>query len=525
MIIFLAQEMYPGISPILASLPLLAIPLVVKAHIPRRDYTVRRILNAMTLTSHGNVEGRKAMVEILEAGLQASDPYHSTAKAMRLEGNTLIVGGAEFTPKGDPQAGDEVIDLLQVGRIYVFGAGKGIQRVAKAIEDVLEERLTGGHVIDKKGGALILDQIEVTFGAHPVPDEDCVRGCKRILEMAGDLREDDLVFTVVANGVSSLLTLPAPGVSLEDVRRTTYAMQIERGAPTGDLNPIRNHLDQMKGGRLSRYIQPARAIHIIAWTPQTYEELLHNNVWLHSLPEASTFADAVRKLKKWDAWEAVPASVRAHLTRAHTAQETVKAEAFERTRFRIFGVMPDHLGTVPTAYRKAAELGFEPRILYHSLAMKVEASQAGIVAAHIARHAEMHGEPFEPPVALIGRTEMIVTVGRERGMGGRNQEYALTAATHITGSERIVMGSVDTDGTDGPGKQFTDKVDDVPVLNGAIVDGSTAIRARELGIDIFEELKRHNTSPPLHRLGDGVIATHNISMNDLSVTLVLGRGL
>jgi glycerate-2-kinase len=106
-------------------------------------------------------------------------------------------------------------------------------------------------------------------------------------------------------------------------------------------------------------------------------------------------------------------------------------------------------------------------------------------------------------------------------MGGRNQEYALAAAMHIADSERIVMGSVDTDGTDGPGRQFVDGCGDVPVLDGAVVDGTTARRAAALGIDVFDELKRHNTSPLLHRLGDGVIATHSISMNDLSVTLVL----
>lgn len=480
-----------------------------------------RILNPDTLVSHGNVRGRQAMLDILEAGLQASDPYYNTRKLIQLDGNTLTVGGADFEPEGDPQTGDEVIDLTKVRRIFVFGAGKGSQRVAKAIEDVLGDRLTGGHIIDKHGGEMILARIGVTFGAHPVPDEGCVRGCQRILEMTRGLREDDLVFTVVCNGVSSLLTLPVPGVSLEDVRQTTYIMQIDRGAPTGDLNPIRNHLDMMKGGRFSQYIQPARAIHIIGWQPQKYAQLMRHNVWLHSLPEGSTFADAVRNLKKWDAWDAVPASVRAHLLRADPAHETVKFETFEKTRFRIFGVMPDHLGSVPTAVRKAAELGFEPHILYNSVAMKAEASQVGIITASMALQAERTGEPFTPPVALIGRTEMIVTVGKETGMGGRNQEFALAAAVCIEGSECIVMGSVDTDGTDGPGKQFTDAYPDIPVLNGAIVDGTTVRRAREMGFDVFEELKRHNTSPVLYPLGDGVVATQNISMNDLTVTLIL----
>jgi glycerate-2-kinase len=248
---------------------------------------------------------------------------------------------------------------------------------------------------------------------------------------------------------------------------------------------------------------------------------MHRNVWLHSLPEQTTFAYAVRCLQKWDAWDDAPASVRRHLTRADPAHETVKAEAFEDMRFRIFGVMPEHLGRVPTAYAKAKELGFASHILYDSTKMMGEARYVAAVVSAIANQVEASGEPFAAPVALIGGTEMVVTVGQERGMGGRNQEYALSAAMHIAGSERIVMGSVDTDGTDGPGRQFADGCGDIPVLDGAIVDGTTAPRAQALGIDVFGELKRHNTSPLLHRLDDGVIATHNISMNDLSVTLVL----
>jgi glycerate-2-kinase len=487
-----------------------------------------RIQNSETLKSHGNVQGRKAMVEILEAGLQAADPYNNARKTMRIEGNCLIISGDEFVPEGAPIKGDEIIDLSEVGRIFVFGAGKGSQRIARAIEEVLGSRLTGGHIIDKKGGADILERIEVTFGAHPVPDEDCVRGCQRILEMTGDLCDKDLVFTVVCNGVSSLLTLPVPGVSLEDIRKTTYLMQIEKGVPTSDLNPVRNHLDMMKGGRLTRFIQPAKAIHFIGWQPQKYEFLMNKNLWLHTLPEATTFADAVDLLKKWDAWEDIPGSVREYLLNAEPAQETMKADEFYKTRSRIYGLMPDHLGTVPTAAKKAEELGFKPYILYNSVNMKAEASQVGVVTANIALKAAENGDLFKLPAALIGRTEMIVTVGKGKGMGGRNQECALAAAVHIEGSERIVMGSVDTDGTDGPGKQFISREKDspyadIPVLNGAVVDGTTAKRARKLGFNVFEELKHHNTSPVLYALGDGVISTQNISMNDLTVTLILGE--
>ncbi len=480
-----------------------------------------RILNAEALTSHGNLRGRRDVVEILEAGLQAADPYNNTKKLIRVEGNRLIVGGADYEPTGSPVTGDAIFDLTETGRILVVGAGKGVQHVAKAIEEALGDRLTGGHVIAKHGDDLILERIGVTFGAHPVPDEGCVIGCQRILELLTDLHENDLVFTIAANGISSLLTLPVPGVTLEEVRETTYLMQIDRGAPTGDLNPIRNHLDQLKGGRISTRLQPATAIHILAIDPGDHDQLMHRNVWLHTLSEGSTFAQAVAMLKKWDAWEAAPASVRAFLERADPRWETVKADTFEKMSYRIFGVMPNSLGVVPTAMKKAAALGYRPIELVRGLG--AEASQAGLVVASIATTIERCGIPFEPPCALFTSGELLVTVGQEKGIGGRNQEYAMSAALRIAGSPNIVVGAVDTDGTDGPGTQFVEGCEHLPSLAGGVVDGSTYQRACELGIDLRDELRHHNTTPALCRLDSGVVATHNISLNDLCVTLIMDR--
>ena len=162
-----------------------------------------RILNAEQLVSHGNERGRQALVQILEAGLRAADPYYNTLKLLRIEGNRLIVGGLpDFEPEGSPKTGEEVFDLDQVGRILVVGAGKGVQRVAKAIEEVLGDRLEGGVVIAKHGDERILERIEVVFGAHPVPDEGCVEGCRKIMAKLQGLKPEDLVFTVAANGPS-----------------------------------------------------------------------------------------------------------------------------------------------------------------------------------------------------------------------------------------------------------------------------------------------------------------------------------
>ena len=146
-----------------------------------------RIQNMESLTSHGNIPGRKAALDILEAGLEGSDPYHNVKKLIRIDRGRLIIGNKEFEPAGAPVSGDEIINLDEINNIYVFGAGKGIQRAVKAIEDVLGDRLTGGHVIDKKGHPVILERVGVTLGGHPVPDEDGVEGCQKIMEMTKNL--------------------------------------------------------------------------------------------------------------------------------------------------------------------------------------------------------------------------------------------------------------------------------------------------------------------------------------------------
>lgn len=487
----------------------------------RIDEGIMRITNLETLTRHGNIAGRRAVLEIIETGLQAADPYENVRQLVRVEDERLIVDNPTFEPAGSPITGPDVYDLARLGRIYVLGAGKGVQRMAKAIEDVLGDRLTGGHIIDKKGGAVILNRIEVTLGAHPTPDEACASGCHRILELTHDLTPNDLVFTVGASGFSSLLTLPAPGVSLEDVRRTVYLMQIERGVPTSDLSPIRNHLDLLKGGRIAAHIHPARAIHLLAKPPETYEGWIKRNTWVHTFPDHSTFADAVRILHQWNAWEAVPHTVREHLLRADPAQETVKPEQYRRFAHRIYGVMPGEQGLWPSAKKRAEELGF--RAVTLATGLNIEASHAGQTVAVIAKTIENEGLPFEPPVALFTGGELLVTVGQETGIGGRNQEYALSAALKIAGSENVVIGAVDTDGTDGPGAQYVAGCEHLPTLAGAIVDGHTVRQAQQRRIDLRRALARHDTTPVLLDLNSGILATQSTGLQDLGVILVMGR--
>ena len=487
-----------------------------------------RIQNMQSLTNHGNIKGRTHMAQILEAGLSAGDPYINTKKLVRVEGDKLYIGHPDFEPHQALKTGVDVIDFKDIDNIYVVGAAKGIQRIGLAFEEILGDHLTGGHIIGKHGDPMECSKIGVTLAGHPVPDKYCVEGCEKIYELSKKVTERDLVFTVVGNGVSSLLTWPSEGIDIDEVSDLTYMMQIEKGVSTEELNTIRNHVDRMKGGRFSRYFSKARLVHIVAidiakaTSPalkRPEDVVLSSNIWLHSLSEGSTFGDAVRVLKFWDAWDRTPKSIQDHLLKADPNDETVKKDEFLKMNYRLFGIMPKDKTTLKAAMDKAEELGYST-VMYTDW-MRAESKDAGKVLASVALTAERMGEPFKPPVAIFTGGEIIVTVGDETGVGGRNQEYTLSAATIIKGSEKVIFGGVDTDGTDGPGG-LAELIPGAPeCLTGGITDGYTIQEAKERGVDVASALKTHGTSEALWKLDSGIHAEQNISVGDIGCVLVM----
>lgn len=488
-----------------------------------------RIQNLERLQNHGNIQGRQQVLEILEAGLQAADPYYNTLRLIRIENGALLVGDPAFEPIGDPRAGVSRYPLDKLGRIFVFGAGKGIQQIAKGLEEALGDLLTGGHIILKHGDPDVLKKISVTWGGHPIPDEHCVEGCRKIVSMIeeADLQPEDLVFTIVGNGVSSLLTLPAPGLSLESVKKVTRILQIEKGATTRDLNYIRNEIDQLKGGRITRLLRPAQMVHLLSVDCNYgvtafvgYRGLTEGNVWLHSLPDCTSKERAIQALHQLDAWDLMDKEVQDHLLNMTPEQEALKKPEFEAMNCRIFGMMPDPLGVEPAVKKKCEEMGLPCHTVCK--AHFLESAEAGKFTAGIAKLIAAENQPFEAPCVLLITGEKIVKVGANGGVGGRNQEFCISAALQIANQDRIVIASADTDGTDGPGGYFCEeaKALGVAALAGGIVDGFTIREAEHRGVDLREALKTHATSKALWDLDSGIWTSQNISVQDIVVVLI-----
>jgi glycerate 2-kinase len=448
------------------------------------------VKNRDTLVSHGTQRGRQIVLDVIEKGVSAVDPYKATCKLVQLHNNKLIIGNNTY-------------DLKSRGNIFVLGAGKASFPIAKALEDILGEKITHGIVLVKRGQEGEFKRIVKLEAGHPLPDDAGLQGAQRIFELAEEMREDDLVFTVITGGSSALMPLPINGISLEEKRIVTELL-LNSGADIQDINAVRKHISKIKGGRLALRLHPAEIINLTVsdvigdWKMLDY-------ITDNTIPDTSTFQDARDTLKKYDLWNRVPYSVKDHLQSADPRMETPKR--LEGIRIHTHILATNEMACM-AAIREAEALGLNSMIL--STKLEGESVEAGILHAGIAREITEHNRPLKPPCIIVSGGETTVTIEGIHGNGGPNQEFALGCATKINGYTEIVAASIDTDGTDGPTEAA-----------GGIVDGDTLTRANACQLDIFESLRRHDAFNVLSKLQDtiytGATGTNVMNLRVLAV--------
>lgn len=446
------------------------------------------IQNAAELTAHGRTDLRQAAVDIVEHSLLAADPYYAALNFVRRQGSILRIG-------------DLRLDMDQFERILVIGAGKATYPVARALDEILGNRITDGLVVLKKGSGGSLKHIRVRYGAHPIPDEDGHAAAKELLALGQTCTERDLVLAAITGGSSALLPLPVEEVSLADKQQVNRLLLFS-GAEITQINAVRKHLSRIKGGWLAEAILPAMLVNLtvsdVIGDPLDY-------ITDPTVADTSTFSDARKVMDDFDLWDKFPPAASAYLKNGGQAQET--PHSFSGMPLFSFILVGSDVACLAAA-RRSRELGYTPLILTTTL--KGEAREAGSVLASIACEAARLGRPLQPPCAILAAGENTVTINGACGAGGPNQEFAAAAAIEISGQPGIVVVSMDTDGTDGP----TD-------LAGAIVDGSSLPRARKSGLDLGQALRNHNVAPVLQILGESILTGHTgTNINDLKVILV-----
>ena len=284
---------------------------------------------------------------------------------------------------------------------------------------------------------------------HPVPDENSLEGARILSQMAEAADEHTLIINLISGGGSSLLCLPADGISLEDKRQTTKAL-LASGANIDEMNCIRKHISKVKGGGLAKIASPARLINLIL--SDVIGDRIDTIASGITAPDPTTFQDALSIVRKYALEDKLPQTVRDHLAYGGEAKipETPKAgdPVFRNTVNIILG---NNTLAVSAARKTAERLGYNARILSTTLAG--EASEIGTYFAQFAKVIDSGKSGIAKPAAIIAGGETTVTI-RGKGKGGRNQEMALAFAIELhriyPGSSNIFFLSAGTDGSDGP---------------------------------------------------------------------------
>jgi hydroxypyruvate reductase len=419
---------------------------------------------------------RRQALAIFKAALRAANPAEAVAGRLARE------------------------DFSRYRHIYVVGAGKAGAAMARAAERALGRPIARGLLNVKYGHVAPLRRIELNECGHPVPDQRGVEGARRIAEIAAGAGPDDLVLCLISGGASALLPLPADAITLDEKQEVTKLL-LACGASIHEINAVRKHISRIKGGQLARLAWPARVLSLLL------SDVIGDDLDVigsgPTAPDASTFALARAILEKYGIFQRVPASIRERIESGVRGEipETPKRGERIFTRVRNVVIGSNRLA-VDAAAAHARELGFRTLVL--STFVEGETREIARMHAAIAKEIVYAGRPLKPPACVITGGETTVTL-RGDGLGGRNQEFVLSAAIDIAGLPNVVVLSAGTDGSDGP----TDAA-------GAIADGRTLARNPRAP----EFLARNDSYRYFESVGD-LIVTGPTNTNVVDVRLIL----
>jgi len=389
------------------------------------------------------------------------------------------------------------------GRTLVVGAGKAAASMALAVE----QHWPGGApleglVITRYGHGLPTARIRVIEAGHPMPDEAGEHGAREILRMASQLGRDDLLLVLVSGGGSALLNLPAEGLGMDAIRKTTGEL-LRSGAPIQEMNVVRKHLSAIQGGRLAAACAaPVLALVVSDVTGDDPTHIASGPC----APDPTTYMDALQVLARYGI--GAPEAVRRHLERGSRGQvpETPKPgdPLFARVENRV-------VASAQQSLRAAADFFRTRRIGAAILGDSVtgEASEVAKVHGALARQVARYAEPHSPPVALISGGECTVTV-RGSGRGGRCAEFLLSLAVDLAGLAGASAIACDTDGIDGTEDNA-----------GAVLLPDSLARAAALGLDAKKLLAGNDAYGFFSGLGDLVVTgPTRTNVNDYRAILI-----
>lgn len=419
------------------------------------------------------------VAEILFSAIQAVDPYQAVSRFLFLSGDQLHLG-------------QQTYNLRKNRRIYLVGAGKAGLPMAQAVVDRLGRWIVDGLVIVKEGygGTANIGPVRIVEAGHPIPDQRGLAATRSMLDMLELTTPEDLVLVVLSGGGSALLTAPVSGVSLEDMQVLTNLL-LASGAHIEEINRVRKQLDTVKGGGLARVAAPTPlAALILSDVVGDPLDLIASGP---TVPPTFRWQSVNEVVKRYQLDDQLPSSV-------------LKALRYPPQPPLLTSAPPNNIlvgnneMAARAALQKAEQLGFNTHLLTTSL--QGEARLVGNqMSAQLRTYAE---EGAARPALWVAGGETTVTLQGD-GLGGRNQELALSAVEVLAGLQNTALVTLATDGGDGP----TDAA-------GAVVTGETMQRASRLGLNAQTALSNNDSHPFFSKLGDCLVpGPTRTNVNDL----------
>ena len=436
------------------------------------------------------MNNREAAEKIFIAGVRSVLPEKLISSSMRLEGSMFTVG-------------DHKIQLDSIKNIFVIGAGKASAAMGHYVECILGDLITGGHIVVKYGYSCKLKRIKVTEAGHPIPDTRGFEAAEEIKRLSYKAEESDLVICLISGGASALLADLPEGILPEELYIVNNLL-IRCGATINEINSVRKHLSRLKGGQLARIIRPAKLMTVIL------SDVTGNPLDVigsgPTVPDASTFSDALKVIEKYNLTADITSGVLNYLKDGANGMhpETPKPgdPLFEGAINILSGT---NQLALKAAKNLAGSLGFKSYIIDSEMNGDVESVCETVLNTAVSFR---KNNDIQKPACLLYGGETTIKVSGN-GLGGRNQHLVLSAAIRLSNIPGITLLSAGTDGTDGP----TDAA-------GAVADAETIRRARSLHEDPENYLCEFNSYSFFKRVG-GLILTGPTFTNVMDLVVVL----
>jgi glycerate 2-kinase len=457
--------------------------------------------------NRNSLELRKIGLKALETAISSVEPGKLIRDVMKINHGNLIIQ-------------DDKYDLKKFERILIIGGGKATAQMAIALGELLKNHsqieYEGLLNIPEDQKLKFLDSIKnikLNFASHPIPNKAGLNGVNMMLELIEGATKEDLIICLFSGGGSALLPLPKKNITLIDIKKTS-SLLLASGASIHEINTIRKHISDFKGGNLAKRIyESSKATTLSFIISDVIGNKLDSIASGPTIPDLTSFDDAYQILLKFNLLDSIPMSVKKVIiegTKNPQLENPSKNDPFfDNVHTYLIGSVELSVEEVSNYLRK---YNFE--IDYFSKEISGEAADFGKNLYYLItkKLREYPKEAKKSRIAMIGTGELTVTL-RGKGIGGRNQEMLLNFLNTIKGEKvnyNFFVIGCNLDGIEGNSKAM-----------GAIVDNHLLSETIKNNIDIDSYL-RSNNSNAFFKLTNGEIITGptGINVNDFLLILV-----